>query len=68
MPWDDGLENPSLRIAATDDSPLCIRAGPGTGKTFTLIRRIARLVESGVEPGRILVCTFTRTAAGDLKS
>lgn len=67
MPWNDGLEEPSLRIAATDDSPLRVRAGPGTGKTFTLIRRIARLLESGAEPGRILVCTFTRTAAGDLK-
>ena len=67
MPWDDGLEDPSLSIAATDDSPLRVRAGPGTGKTFTLIRRITRLLESGVEPKGILVCTFTRTAADDLK-
>ncbi len=67
MPRDDNLEGPSLRIAATDDSPLRVRAGPGTGKTFTLIRRIARLLESGVAPRQILVCTFTRTAAGDLK-
>ncbi len=67
MPWDENLEGPSLRIAATDDSPLRIRAGPGTGKTFTLIRRIARLLENGTRPSRILVSTFTRTAAGDLK-
>lgn len=67
MPWDDNLEGPSLRIAATDDSPLRVRAGPGTGKTFTLIRRIARLLENGAAPRQILVSTFTRTAAGDLK-
>ena len=67
MPWNDGLEDPSLSIAATDDSPLRVRAGPGTGKTFTLIRRITRLLENDVEPKRILVCTFTRTAADDLK-
>lgn len=67
MPWDDNLEGPSLRIAASDDSPLRVRAGPGTGKTFTLIRRIARLLENGTEPRKILVSTFTRTAAGDLK-
>ncbi len=67
MPWDENLEGPSLRIAATDDSPLRIRAGPGTGKTFVLIRRIARFLENGVAPRQILVCTFTRTAAGDLK-
>lgn len=67
MPWDHNLEGPSLRIAASDDSPLRVRAGPGTGKTFTLIRRIARLLENGTTPRQILVSTFTRTAAGDLK-
>lgn len=67
MAWNDNLEGPSLQIAASDDSPLRVRAGPGTGKTFTLIRRIARLLENGTSPREILVSTFTRTAAGDLK-
>lgn len=67
MAWDDSLEGPSLQIAGSDDSPLRVRAGPGTGKTFTLIRRIARLLENGTRPREILVSTFTRTAAGDLK-
>jgi DNA helicase II / ATP-dependent DNA helicase PcrA len=67
MPWDHGLEGPSLRIAASHDSPLRVRAGPGTGKTFTLIRRIARLLENGTASREILVSTFTRTAARDLK-
>ena len=43
-------------------------AGPGTGKTFAMKRRIARLLEvDHVPPHRILAVTFTRTAAADLK-
>lgn len=41
-------------------------AGPGTGKTFALMWRIARLLEQGAQPNRILAVTFTRTAANDL--
>jgi superfamily I DNA/RNA helicase len=67
MTWDDNLEGPSRQIAASDHTPLRVRAGPGTGKTFTLIRRIARLLENGTAPCQILVSTFTRTAAGDLQ-
>ena len=65
--WREGLVSPALDIAQTTDSPLLVLAGPGTGKTFTMMRRAARLLEEGTEPRRILVCTFTRTAATDLK-
>ena len=67
MPWNDDLGGAALQIAASDATPLRVRAGPGTGKTFTLMRRIARFLEQGTAPERILVCTFTRTAAADLK-
>ncbi|HUS71405.1 MAG TPA: ATP-dependent helicase [Anaerolineae bacterium] len=67
MPWDEGLYGPAREIAETDESPLCVVAGPGTGKTFALMRRVARLLEQGVEPGRILLVTFTRVAANDLE-
>jgi len=67
MNWSDGLDDPFLTIAATDDSPLRVVAGPGTGKTFALMRRVMRLLEERrASPRRILVCTFTRTAAADL--
>ena len=66
MAWDDGLTGPSRMIAATARSPLLALAGPGTGKTFALIRRVARLLEEGCPPERILVVTFARTAANDL--
>lgn len=66
--WREGLSGPKLEIAETNNSPLRVLAGPGTGKTFALMRRVARLLEEGIEPERILVCTFTRVAASDLKS
>ena len=47
MPWNDGLEGMALDIAACDAECLMMVAGPGTGKTFALIRRVARLLEEG---------------------
>lgn len=67
MSWDENLEGVAKRIAEIDLSPLRVLAGPGTGKTFALTRRVARLLEGGAEPSRMLVCTFTRTIAADLK-
>jgi superfamily I DNA/RNA helicase len=67
MPWNDGLQGQALQIAATPNSPLCVVAGPGTGKTFALMRRLTRLLEvDQADPKRILTCTFTRTAAEDI--
>lgn len=67
MPWDDGLQGQALQIASTPRSPLCVVAGPGTGKTFALMRRLTRLIEVDLAvPERILACTFTRTAAEDI--
>lgn len=49
-----------------DSGPALVIAGAGTGKTRTLIYRVARLIESGVEPRSILLLTFTRRAAGEM--
>ncbi len=64
--WNSGLTGPHLSIAAFPGTPLRVMAGPGTGKTFALMRRIARLLQNGVPPQSILAVTFTRTAASDL--
>lgn len=49
------------------EGPLLIIAGPGTGKTFTLVKRIAYLVvDKGVKPSEIMVVTFTDKAAREL--
>ena len=47
--------------------PLLIVAGAGTGKTSTLAARVAHLVINGVDPGRILMLTFTRRAALEMR-
>jgi superfamily I DNA/RNA helicase len=66
MAWDTGLLGVARKIAGTDDSPLRVMAGPGTGKSFALKRRVARLLEEGANAERILAVTFTRNAAADL--
>ncbi|MEO5817564.1 MAG: ATP-dependent helicase, partial [Gemmatimonadaceae bacterium] len=61
--------NPDQARAVTfGDSPLLIIAGAGTGKTRTLIHRVAALVDRGVPPDRILLLTFTRRAAAEMLS
>jgi DNA helicase-2/ATP-dependent DNA helicase PcrA len=66
MAWNDGLSGRALGIASTDNSKIRVMAGPGTGKSFALKRRLTRLLEEGGNPKKILVVTFTRTAAADL--
>ena len=59
--------NPAqLDAVAHRDGPLLVIAGAGSGKTRTLIYRVARLIESGVPPGAILLLTFTRRAAAEM--
>jgi DNA helicase II / ATP-dependent DNA helicase PcrA len=65
--WDDGLVGPARRIAELNHTPMRVLAGPGTGKTFALMRRVARLLQDRATANRMLVCTFTRTAARDLE-
>lgn len=67
-PWDDNLTGVLHDIAAEPSTPLHVLAGPGTGKTFAMMRRVARLLEEQVDPSRILAISFTRTAATDLRS
>jgi len=57
------LNASQLAAATAPPSPLLIIAGAGTGKTNTLAHRVAHLMTSGADPGRILLLTFTRRAA-----
>lgn len=59
--------NPEQADAARHrGAPYLLEAGPGTGKTQTLVGRVAGLVEEGVDPTGILVLTFSNKAAGEL--
>ena len=63
----DGL-NPAQREAVTHTiGPLLIIAGPGSGKTRTVVHSIAHAIENGVQPDRILTFSFTGKACEDLK-
>ena len=59
--------NPQQRAAASHgEEPLLIVAGAGTGKTTTLAHRVAALIARGIDPGRILLLTFTRRASAEM--
>lgn len=58
----------SQRAAACADHPTqLVLAGPGSGKTTTLVARFRHLVETGTNPRRILAVTFTRKAADEMR-
>lgn len=62
----DELNPEQLAAAQHGDGPLLIVAGAGTGKTATLVHRVAALIARGAEPRRILLLTFTRRAAAEM--
>jgi len=61
--YEKELNEAQLKAVMTTDGPLLIVAGAGTGKTRTLVYRVARLVEIGAKPESVLLLTFTRRAA-----
>jgi DNA helicase-2/ATP-dependent DNA helicase PcrA len=64
--WSLGLNVEQRRAVDHDGGALRIIAGAGTGKTRTLVSRLARLIDDGVPPERILLVTFSRRAAAEL--
>lgn len=61
--------NPDQLLAATTiDGKVLVIAGAGSGKTKTLTYRTSYLLENGVTPSSILLLTFTRKAANEIKS
>jgi DNA helicase-2/ATP-dependent DNA helicase PcrA len=63
-----GLTDAQQRAVMSPDTPLCVLAGAGSGKTTVLARRVARRVLDGSAAAEhVLVVTFTRKAAGELR-
>lgn len=58
----------AAQLAAVEklQGPILVIAGAGTGKTRTLIYRVARMIESGIRPENVLLLTFTRKASAEM--
>ena len=54
------------RAVAHRGAPFLLQAGPGTGKTRALVKRVGSLLADGIDPAAILVLTFSNRAAGEL--
>lgn len=68
MPWNEGLLPQQIDAASHVGQHGRLLAGPGTGKTLVLTRRMVYLVnERNVDPAQIVALTFTRAAARELK-
>jgi superfamily I DNA/RNA helicase/RecB family exonuclease len=61
------LDESQQAVVAHSAGPLLVLAGPGTGKTTTLVESVVARVEAGADPDRVLVLTFSRKAADELR-
>ena len=61
------LDADQQRVVDHPGGPLLVLAGPGTGKTTTLVEAIARRIEDGASPDSVLALTFSRKAAEQLR-
>jgi len=66
--YDGALNDEQRAVALCADGPTLVVAGAGSGKTRALTYRVARLIETGTPPDRILLLTFTNKSAREMLS
>ncbi|MFN2634646.1 MAG: ATP-dependent helicase [Thermoanaerobaculia bacterium] len=64
--YDRELNEEQREVVLAGGGPLLVIAGAGSGKTRTLIYRVSRLIESGTDPSRIVLLTFTNKASREM--
>jgi superfamily I DNA/RNA helicase/RecB family exonuclease len=63
-----GLDDAQRQVVSHAGGPLLVLAGPGTGKTTAIVEAVVdRITRRGIDPGRVLVLTFSRKAAEELR-
>ncbi len=62
----DELNEAQYEAVTATDGPVLVIAGAGSGKTRTLVYRVAHLIEQGVDPESILLLTFTRKSSQEM--
>lgn len=63
-----GLNPEQRKVVAHINGPALISAGAGSGKTFCLVRRTQNMIKHGIHPSNIVLITFTKKAANEIKS
>lgn len=63
----EGLNENQTKAAMHIDGPCFVTAGPGSGKTATVVRRTAYMISQGVRPENVCLFTFTNKAAKEMK-
>ena len=66
IPYQKVLNKVQLSAVTAPEGPILVIAGAGSGKTRTLVYRVAWLIEKGIPPKEILLLTFTRKAAKEM--
>jgi DNA helicase-2/ATP-dependent DNA helicase PcrA len=61
------LNEEQRKIVSEGDGPVLVVAGPGSGKTRTLVHRVCHMIRDGARPEGILLLTFTNKAAREMK-
>ena len=62
------LDGDQRRVVSHQSGPLLVLAGPGTGKTTAIVEAVVhRIRDRGIDPARVLVLTFSRKAAEELR-
>ena len=60
------LNSQQYAVVTAEDGPILVVAGAGSGKTRTLTYRVAHLLDRGIPPAGIVLCTFTNKAAREM--